>query len=58
MKISQAKLSESLMWFNKKKSEKTVYRLRESMELGEQQFRREKTPYHELHNYAFSIDGI
>ena len=41
-----------------KKSEKTVYRLRESMKLGEQQFRRENTPYHELHNYALSIDGI
>ena len=41
-----------------KKSEKTVYRLRESMKLGEQQFRRQNTPYRELNNYALSIDGI
>ena len=58
MKISQTNLSESLMWFNEKKSENTVNRLRGSMKLGEQQIRRENTPYHELHNYALSIDGI
>ena len=46
------------MWFKEKIREKTVYRLRESMKLGEQQFRRENTPYHELHNYPLSVDGI
>ena len=38
-----------------KKSEKTVYRLRESMKLGEQQFRRENTPYHETMQPADNV---